>query len=108
MNYIDRIEQMDACDGAMTWLRAEQHPTLDAAWAACPRGDWMLWLAAQCGVDRVLLVRAAVGCARTALAYTTDPRVAACLDTVEEWCDGCASLDEVRAAWASRAAAEAA
>ena len=44
MDYIERIADMGACAPALAWLRSEQHPTLQAAWDACPRGDWMLWL----------------------------------------------------------------
>ena len=44
MDYIERIADMEACAPALSWLRSEQYPTLQAAWDACPRGDWMLWL----------------------------------------------------------------
>ena len=44
MDYIDRIADLGACAPAMAWLRSEQYPSLQAAWDACPRGDWMLWL----------------------------------------------------------------
>ena len=44
VDYIERIADMCACAPAMAWLRSEQYPTLQAAWDACPRGDWMMWL----------------------------------------------------------------
>ena len=44
MDYIERIADMGACAPALAWLRSEQHPTLQAAWDACPRSNWMLWL----------------------------------------------------------------
>ena len=44
MDYIERIEALGACAPALDWLRSEQHPTLQAAWDACPRSNWMLWL----------------------------------------------------------------
>ena len=44
MDYIDRIEALGACAPAMAWLRSEQYPSLQAAWDACPRGDWLLWV----------------------------------------------------------------
>ena len=44
MDYIERIADMEACAPAMAWLRSEQYPTLQAAWDACPRGDWLLWV----------------------------------------------------------------
>ena len=49
MDYIERIADMGACAPAMAWLRSEQHPTLQAAWDACPRSNWMLWLLAALG-----------------------------------------------------------
>ena len=44
MDYIDRIEALGACAPALDWLRSEQYPSLQAAWDACPRSNWMLWL----------------------------------------------------------------
>lgn len=44
LDYIDRIADLGACGPALGWLRSEQYPTLQEAWDACPRGDWMLWL----------------------------------------------------------------
>ena len=44
VDYIERIADMGACAPAMAWLRSEQYPTLQAAWDACPRGDWLLWV----------------------------------------------------------------
>ena len=44
MDYIERIEALGACAPALDWLRSEQYPSLQAAWDACPRSNWMLWL----------------------------------------------------------------
>ena len=49
MDYIERIEALGACAPALDWLRSEQHPTLQAAWDACPQGDWLLWVLAAMG-----------------------------------------------------------
>ena len=49
MDYIERIEALGACAPALDWLRSEQHPTLQAAWDACPLGDWLLWVLAAMG-----------------------------------------------------------
>ena len=95
-----------ACNEACAWVGRR---SLRTAWRLCERGDWMLWLAATAGVDRRLLVRAACDCARLAL-----PRVPAgenrsrvAIETAERWCDGLATLDEVRAAAAAAYAAAA-
>ena len=49
MDYIDRIEALGACAPALDWLRSEQYPSLQAAWDACPLGDWLLWVLAAMG-----------------------------------------------------------
>lgn len=48
------IERFEPCADALEFRR--QYATFEEAWAACPRGDWMLWIAKRLGVDlRVLL-----------------------------------------------------
>ena len=63
-----------ACSEAREW--AESYPDTaegrQRAWAECPRGDWMLWIAGKLSGPvgspaRRLLVRGAVACARTVL-----------------------------------------
>src|SRR5688572_16379844 len=58
---------------------------LDRLWSACPRGDWLLALAVRLGAERKLLVGAACGCARLALAYLPEdePRLHAALRAAE-------------------------
>jgi len=67
-------------------------------WAKCPRGDWLLGIATRLGVDRMALVRAAIGCARTALDLFEGPEARAVLDLAERWTRGEATLDEVAVA----------
>ena len=71
MHYIDRIAALGACPDALAWLRTEAHPDLPAAWAACPRADWLLWLAARCAAagssEHRAVVAAAADCAGAAL-----------------------------------------
>jgi len=40
---------LDACHSAIKWVGERD---LETAWAECPRGHWMLWLAEMAGVDR--------------------------------------------------------
>ena len=63
------LASLDACPEAREWAHGK---TLAEAWAGCPRGDWMLWLAYRMAGEpgwaphsRVLL--AAAACAETAL-----------------------------------------
>ena len=102
-----KLRDFDACPEAVEW--AKQYPTFREAWNACPRGDWMLWLLSN--LDRSVpwsearkpIVRVALACAKEALPYTTDVRVAACLQTVAGWLHDCATKDDLEkasvAAW---------
>jgi len=109
-HWTDRLAQLDACSDAVAWAR--RYDSLKAAWAACERADWMLWLAGKVCGDRGSdghrkLVLATCSCARTALRYVPEgeyrPRVA--IETAERWARGEATDDELSAA---NAAAEAA
>ncbi len=107
-SYIDALAALDACPPALDWLREQGYPSLAAAWAVCPRGDWMLWLAGRTagppGSDsRRPLVLAACACARTALPlYESrrpgDLRPRRAIEVAEAWTRGEATLDEVRVA----------
>ena len=72
----------------------------------------MLWLAGRLDIDRKLLVLAACDCAETALQYVPEGeyRPAKCIQVTRNWCNGTATIYEVRAArgWSANAAANAA
>lgn len=111
MHYIDHIESMDACDDALAWLRNEDHPDITAAWAACPRADWMLWLAGRCaasdGSKHAAIVAAAADCAAAVLDLIPagEGRPRAAVETARRWCTGQATAAEC---WAAADAANAA
>ena len=99
-----------ACGDAISWAATKGFDNY-ACWHDCERGHWLLWSAEKAGIDRHLLISAAVECAATALYYTTDQRVHDCIDTVRRWCKGeTVDLEAAdAAAWAAaRAAARAA
>lgn len=90
-----RGAQADVIDGLTRF--AADWPTL---WRECPRGDWLLGIAARLGVARADLVRAAIGCARVAADLAAaDARVAQpfahLLDVVDRWTRGDATADDV-------------
>ncbi|MCC6873463.1 MAG: hypothetical protein IT378_04065 [Sandaracinaceae bacterium] len=60
------------------------------AWAACPRGDCLLGIAAKRGVDRRAIVGAAAACARIALAQVPDdePAPLHAIEIAERWSRG--------------------
>lgn len=87
---------------------ASIYPSLAAAWADWPRGDWMLWLwGLASGIDRRKLVLAACQCARLSLQYVpegeTRPLVA--IETAEAWARGKATRAELSIAANGAAAA---
>jgi hypothetical protein len=81
--------QGDVIDGLARIGATRDWQTL---WSECPRGDWLLGIAERLGVDHVALVRAAIGCARTADA---GPDAARLLDVAERWTRGDAAASEV-------------
>ena len=42
MKHVDYLESLNACEEAVDY--AKGFATLQSAWDACARGDWMLWL----------------------------------------------------------------
>ena len=94
------------CGEAEKW--AEGRNADEAAYLACERGDHMLWIAEVLGVDRRLLVLAACDCAERTLrfAWAQDvPVLRETLRVARAWTRGEATIEEVRAVEAARAAA---
>ena len=120
----DLLLRRRACPEAVTWAR--QYPTIEAAWAACDRGDWMLWWIERVGRgesgsdERRRLVAVACRCARLALPHVQGgedrPRLA--IETAERWAAGDPQITPAMvlaaagaawaAAWAAGAAGDAA
>ena len=93
---------LKACDDVRDWARSYDTP--QAAWDACERGDWMLWLLGSLAgppesKSRKRLVLCACACAKLSLPYVaegeTRPRIA--IETAEAWArdDGNATLSDV-------------
>ena len=104
---IDRLNELGACSEAIEWCRGRE-----AAWDACERGDWMLWLCGRLagppGSDsRKPLVLAACECARLSLHLVPagEDRPRRAIETAEAWCRGEATLDQVRRAATAAATA---
>jgi len=99
MNLSEQLRRLDACDDALNWVD-KNVLDFDAAWKTCPRGDWLLWLAAHVGADRKTIVLAACDCAETALVHIPEgedrPRLA--IETARRWCRGETTIDDVLAA----------
>ena len=101
------LQNKNACRPAMEWLKDRD---LERMWEECERGDWLIWFAAKVGIDRKVIVRTACACAREALRFVPDgeirPKTA--IETAERWCNGEATIEQVRNASAAAAAADAA
>lgn len=106
MKLSDLLAKHGACREAAEW--AEPYATLAEAWAACERGDWMLWLAAKADLcTRQELILAACECARLALPYVQagEVRPLIAIETAEAWARGEATIEQVAAATTAAAAA---
>jgi hypothetical protein len=66
------IEKFNPCQKAIKFRN--QYPDFQAAWDNCPRGDWMLWLAAKLNVDDKKLTLAKGLCANTVIHLMKDKR----------------------------------
>jgi hypothetical protein len=86
-------------EAALAWA-APLGDDLDRAWADCPRGSWLLWLAGRAGVEERVLVLAAADCARAALelAPALDATLAPALESMVAWCRDEANADETATA----------
>ena len=99
------LENLNACSSSLEW--AGNRKTSKAAWLACPRGDWLLWLAGRIGIDKNLIALAACDIAESVLHLVPEneerPRKA--IETARAFVAGKATKEEVRAAAAAADAA---
>ena len=104
-------KKLSACADACAY--ADTHATLQDAWDACERGDWMAWLLDHADVDE----RAKVGCLADVAAlvlpiyekrYPDDSRVRDCIEVCRKYARGEASDADLRKARDAAAAAAAA
>jgi hypothetical protein len=102
------IEKFNPCREALEFRK--QYPTLLDAWNACPRGDWMLWIAKKAGVDIRLLTLAKGKCAETVKHLMKDDRSIKAVEAAIAFGEGRINEDELKAAaaYAADAAADAA
>jgi len=105
MKHIRALKSLGACDSAIEF--ASQFETLDAAWQACERGDWMLWLVGKTtkgkpwSDERKLLVKCAMECAETVKHLWSESqktKVEAAVTVIKNWCDGNALVEDAQQA----------
>ena len=90
MTYIEKLTKLNACGKAVEFCRG--HRSLQSAWDACERGDWMLWLLGKLSgpsesASRRKLVLAACQCARLSLRHVPkgEMRPLTAVRTAERW-----------------------
>ena len=78
-----------------------------AAWDACHRADWLIWIASRAGASDSALRVAACACARTALRHipADEERPLRAIETAERFARDAASQSELDAARAAAGAA---
>lgn len=104
MNHIE-IEKYRPCSEALRFRM--QYQTFKEAWAECPRGDWMLWIAQRVGVDLRTLTRAKALCALTVRHLMKDERSVRACEVALKFADGEATREELAAAAYAAADADA-
>ena len=101
------IEKFEPCFKAVEFRK--QYDTFKEAWEACPRGDWMLWIAEKLELDKRLLVLTSAHCANTVRHLMEDERSTRCVDVCIAYGEGKATEEELTTARdAARDAASAA
>lgn len=112
-HWSSKLVKLHACQEAVDY--AKEHKTLQSAWDACERGDWMLWLLGKLSgkpesQSRRDLVLMACACARLSLKHLpqNEKRPLLAIQTAERWAkrEKEVSLDDVRNAAAAADAAD--
>ena len=97
------ISKYSPCMEAMEFRSS--YKTFKEAWEACPRGDWMLWIAKKAGVDLLKLTTAKALCANTVRHLMRDDRSTNAIDVALRFGKGEATREELDAAAADAYAA---
>jgi hypothetical protein len=97
------IDKYSPCEEALAFRN--QYPSFKEAWIACPRGDWMLWIAKKLDVDLKTLTKAKAKCALTVVHLMRDQRSINACEVALKFSDGLATREELNnAAYAADAA----
>ena len=105
--HYDKIRSLGACDPGLDWLKDQDNTWYDK----CERGDWLAWLVGKI-CDRKRLVLCLCDIAESVQHLDQSGKGRIVIDTVRRWCNGEATLEEVKtaavdAAYAAYAAARA-
>jgi hypothetical protein len=94
---IKHLKNLRACRESLAWLGDRDSASM---WLECNNPAWLLWYAARNGATRHQLVGVACKISRTVLKYVPvgEDRPRICIDTVERWLAGMATIEEVKEA----------
>ena len=86
-----KLRKLNPCAGGLKF--AESFKSMQAAWEACIRPDWMLWLLGELAgppnsESRKNIVRIACRCARMCLKHVREDRPLKAVEAAEGFLDG--------------------
>jgi hypothetical protein len=91
------LTQFDICKPPLDFY--DNYDSFEDAWNACPRGDWMLWIAARLEIDFRTLTLAKSRCARTVIHLMKDIRSINAVEVSEQYGLGKATEEELHKAY---------
>ena len=104
--HFDWLETNEACQESMDWIAENNIQSLEEAWNACERGDWLLWMAEMLCVDQRKLMMCGALCAHTVIQHMKDPRSRNAVRVIFLWSRGKATDEQLEyARYAARYAA---
>ena len=107
--HLNWLQTNEACKESISWIQQNNIQSLEEAWNACERGDWLLWMATKLGIDERKLALCAALCAHTVIQYMQDSRSRNAVRIAFLWGRGKATDEELSsagsAAWSASLAA---
>lgn len=97
----------EACSPSIRWIKQNNIQSLEDAWHACERGDWLFWMAKRLGISKRKLALGGALCAHTVVHLMTDSRSREAVRITFLWGRGKASDKQLREAREAAAAAAA-
>jgi hypothetical protein len=91
------LTQFNVCEDGLIFY--DNYDSFEDAWNACPRGDWMLWIAAKLKVDHRILTLAKSRCARTVIHLMEDEKSRNAVEVSEQYGLGTATKEELHKAY---------
>ncbi|MCF8218756.1 MAG: hypothetical protein K9J21_07215 [Bacteroidales bacterium] len=99
---IKMLKKFDSCKEAIEFTK--NYESFEAAWNACQRGDWMLWIAQRLKVDHRKLTLAKALCAETVIHLMRDERSRKAVEVAKKYGNYKASQKDLTDATAYAAA----